>query len=425
MTTNTLTARKTLALALALALALLLVAPAVPAQAASFDASTKVGDIIEFGGYNWKVLALENGRALVISERVLEYRSFQHGGTAVTRVGWPDCNLRTYLNDDFYNRFSSADRAQIAEVKLANKANQWGGAAGGADTNDKIFLLSIEEVVKYFGDSGQLANKPSGSGVAHIDDQYNEARRARGPSDAATGTVSWQLRSPGIYANFCAIVTSDGRIGMTGTTVAGGGNNGVRPAMWLNGEFDGADGWAQGSAYLPAAQAAGLIPSSFMGADWKKNTSRSDVVEAIVNMVEVALGKSFEAIATEKGWDLSSNPFTDVQNSNRKVTFLLRAGVASDNSTHTFSPNGTFIRAEAAAMVGKIAVAFFDVKESDVRGTSPFSDVPSSHWAAPFVGYAAAAGIAAGSGGKFDPDGGLSNQETIVMVLLTYNYFSK
>jgi hypothetical protein len=30
--------------------------------------------------------------------------------------------------------------------------------SGGNDTTDKIFILSIEEVVQYFGDSGQLAN---------------------------------------------------------------------------------------------------------------------------------------------------------------------------------------------------------------------------------------------------------------------------
>jgi hypothetical protein len=45
------------------------------------------------------------------------------------------------------------------------------------DTDDYIFLLSLEEVVKYFGDSGQLLN--GNPNYEHgISDEYNGARIA-------------------------------------------------------------------------------------------------------------------------------------------------------------------------------------------------------------------------------------------------------
>ena len=43
-----------------------------------------------------------------------------------------------------------------------NPNNPWYGSMGGEDTQDKIFLLTIEDVVcKYFGDSSRLLYNPS------------------------------------------------------------------------------------------------------------------------------------------------------------------------------------------------------------------------------------------------------------------------
>jgi hypothetical protein len=89
------------------------------------------------------------------------------------------------------------------------------GSDTGNDTDDYIFLLSLEEVVRYFGDSGQLANGPSENRNA-IDDQYNEARIAYDFGGW------WWLRSPG-----------GGDIGVSGTRVDDD-YHGVRPALWIN-----------------------------------------------------------------------------------------------------------------------------------------------------------------------------------------------
>jgi hypothetical protein len=43
-----------------------------------------------------------------------------------------------------------SEKAKIQEKSITLLTNH----SGGADTSDRIFLLSIEEVVRYFGDSG-------------------------------------------------------------------------------------------------------------------------------------------------------------------------------------------------------------------------------------------------------------------------------
>jgi hypothetical protein len=218
----------------------------------------KESDLMEFGGYEWLVLEVSEGKALLLSEYVLEYRAYNEGGAGVT---WETCTLRAYLNGEFYNSFSADDQARIAQARNSNKDNQWYGTLGGNDTDDYIFLLSLEEVTRYFGDSGQLANRPSKNGeyVWYIEDQYNEARTAYSAVDGLwgdpAGTASWWwLRSTGEpgphsedseHSYLATTVALDGTIRVDGILNHGMGYNyvngnydyniiGVRPALWVN-----------------------------------------------------------------------------------------------------------------------------------------------------------------------------------------------
>jgi hypothetical protein len=229
-----------------------------------------VNDIVDFGGYEWRVLEVSGGKALLLSEYVLEHRAYNgeyHNGEyhenmtleelEALATTWADCDLRAYLNGEFLNSFSQSDRERIAETRNDNQDNQWFYAEamasgdnwwiqyaprGGADTSDRIFLLSLEEVAKYFGDSGQLRNRPNND-IYWIDDQYNEARVARClsscpyddyHSDGGYGSASWWwLRSPGSYSIGAANVYFDGNINVGGDVI-NGWSAGVRPALWLN-----------------------------------------------------------------------------------------------------------------------------------------------------------------------------------------------
>ena len=186
-------------------------------------------EIISFGGNNWIVLTVEDGRALVLSERVLEFRMFH---TIGEDAAWENSSLRHHLNNDFlYNNFSSDERQSIIPVRVTNECNQWFGTAGGNDTLDYVFLLSLEEVVMFFGDSGQLVDRHHQDNIWWgIHDRYSTKRIAR---NLAGVDSWWWLRSPGDYDSGAALVSPGGRVHVAGYDLLRAGAW-VRPALWLD-----------------------------------------------------------------------------------------------------------------------------------------------------------------------------------------------
>jgi hypothetical protein len=188
--------------------------------------SVQVGDVIQFGGYDWRVLDVQGGKALIITDKVIDFRPYHNENTDIT---WADCDLREWLNERFCDSLSAADRAMISQSRSANKNNQCYGTDGGVDTTDRVFLLSLEEVVRFFGDSGQLTNDHP-YGKYWISDQYNDKRMAFN----ADGITSWWwLRSPGLSGYYAAGIDYGGGISVSGDDV-GTYYAGVRPALWLN-----------------------------------------------------------------------------------------------------------------------------------------------------------------------------------------------
>jgi hypothetical protein len=184
------------------------------------------GDVIPFGRYGWVVLECAVGSVLIMTEDVVERGCVYHHERA--GVTWEGCFLRGYLNDEFYRRFTEADRTRIQEMEVANNANPWFGTDGGKNTRDRIFLLSIEEVVRYFGDSGQLCEGNPQSKL-FINDRYKAKRVAR----CNGRSTQWWLRSPGLRGNTAADVFAGGAIHVSGHRVDNT-CTGFRPALWLS-----------------------------------------------------------------------------------------------------------------------------------------------------------------------------------------------
>jgi len=200
-----------------------------------------VGSVISVADIDWRVLAVENNKALLISEKVLERRKYHSPQGHIT---WENCTLREYLNNEFYNKLGAAKSA-IAETRNSNPNNPWYGTNGGKATTDKVFLLSLDELVKYFGDSGALAQK-QGKDIKYYDysngsstpdpnaywwfgDQYNNVRIA---NYGGEGAEWWWLRSPGDDSDRAAYVKTAGYVSTIGRFVSLSG--GVRPTLWLN-----------------------------------------------------------------------------------------------------------------------------------------------------------------------------------------------
>ncbi|MCL2873984.1 MAG: leucine-rich repeat domain-containing protein [Defluviitaleaceae bacterium] len=189
--------------------------------------STEVDEIFEFGGLNWIVLEKVDNYAMIISQNL----HMMGLGQFNNRSGqaWEISTLRSYLNGEFFHRFSPAERMRIRETQVVNSRNPWFNIMGGGDTIDKIFVLSIEEVIHYFGDSGQLENRPDSS-VTVISDEFNDARRVT----FEDGTYRWQwLRSPGGMIDLAAGIDGAGNIAVSGSGV-NNASPGVRPVMWIN-----------------------------------------------------------------------------------------------------------------------------------------------------------------------------------------------
>jgi hypothetical protein len=185
---------------------------------------------LRFGDYEWRVLAIRDNKALLITRDAIEKRPYNVGSTTAEECTWQTCTLRSYLNKEFYETFSTDEQKRILTTETINKDNQWFKTAGGGDTADKLFLLSIEEVVNYFGDSGQLKNRNPTSKY-FINDQYNCDRVARHANDNAS--CDWWLRSPGLVGRNAAGVYYGGSLHMSGHHVHNK-NGGVRPALWLD-----------------------------------------------------------------------------------------------------------------------------------------------------------------------------------------------
>jgi len=184
-------------------------------------------EIIEFGGYDWYILKEEDDKILLLSQDIIELKKYHDTFEDVT---WEDASIRKYLNGEFYDSFESEDKLQIIESHICNEDNPWYSVSGGQKTMDKIFLLSIDEVVRYLGDSGQLMEP---NNKYFIDDKYNLARSAKlGGSPAR-----WMLRTPGNSPDFVATITIEGKIAMTGDFVNRSStdlfNVGIRPALWM------------------------------------------------------------------------------------------------------------------------------------------------------------------------------------------------
>ncbi|MGC6769553.1 DUF6273 domain-containing protein [Enterococcus sp. LJL51] len=200
----------------------------------------KIGDKTVFGSYQWRVLDIKNEHALLLAEDIVGQQAFHDKAEDVT---WETCALRKYLNTEFLHQFNAADQARIAAVTNKNSINQWYGTTGGEDTEDKIFLLSLEEAAcYYFGNSSRLLYHPGKNQKYWFQrkDENSVNRRAQ-----LDGYSWWWLRSTGRDKRRAVYIWGNGTIGIQGNgtfnynsqdchPLTGDNSGGIRPALWLS-----------------------------------------------------------------------------------------------------------------------------------------------------------------------------------------------
>ena len=136
-------------------------------------------------------------------------------------VTWETCTLRKWLNGDFLNAaFSAEEQVRLETVTVTADKNPKYDTDPGNDTQDKVFLLSIDEVNRYFASDDARVCMPTKTAVAN------------GAYTNAAGTCWWWLRSPGYGTINAADVKRDGSVYGSGSYVDSG-RGGVRPVVAL------------------------------------------------------------------------------------------------------------------------------------------------------------------------------------------------
>lgn len=204
----------------------------------------EIGDLVAFGTYKqdttvinseglrayldepilWEVLDIQDGKKLLITKSGLV--AYNYGGST-----WENSKLRKQLKNYFYEEaFSEEEKNQIQETTLTNPDNDVYGTDGGNDTTDKVFILSIPEVEKYFGGSRDKENYRR---ATFATDYLNGAG-----TNGAGNNCSWYTRTPGKDPRSVAFIdyydiSPAGLINMEGCNVDVSGISISRPAVWV------------------------------------------------------------------------------------------------------------------------------------------------------------------------------------------------
>ena len=135
------------------------------------------------------------------------------------------------MNSDFLNAaFSAEEQAAISDTTVINGVDSYTGKDFGNDTVDKVFLLSVEECMKYF------------RGDSNIDSYFyfailNDISECKGPTRyAATNDVrsGWWGRSSEPDSTKAIYVNSYDALDLNVTVTEE--KQGVRPAIWVDKE---------------------------------------------------------------------------------------------------------------------------------------------------------------------------------------------
>lgn len=105
------------------------------------------GQTISFGKCRWIVLDKKDGKLLLAKNAAVTDLVYHGKDEAVT---WENSSLRSYLNQEFIqNIWDSQEQGLIAVTDVKADNNVTYGTKGGKDCQDKIFIMSSEELQQY------------------------------------------------------------------------------------------------------------------------------------------------------------------------------------------------------------------------------------------------------------------------------------
>ncbi len=191
------------------------------------------GSVVSFGTYEqdndfengkepieWIVLDVQEGKTLLISRCALDCQPYNIEATDVT---WETCSLRKWLNESFLTEaFSEVELARIPAVEVTADKNPRYSNDIGNSTEDKVFLLSIQEADSYFIGDEERQCSATLFAVEQGCSRYSSENRY----------CWWWLRTPASPLIFASEVLDSGAVDNNGSQV-NRNDIAVRPAIWL------------------------------------------------------------------------------------------------------------------------------------------------------------------------------------------------
>lgn len=165
----------------------------------------------------WLVLESNGSRAMLLAVNGLHAIAY-HQNLAYDFVPWSDCTLRVWLNNTFlWNAFTNDERAAIRTTTVSTPWMDEFSAWPGSATQDKVFILSYQEVERYLGDWSAWPTQYAINGGALVNANKG-------------GTTYWWLRSPNEPGKV-SIINSSGHLWPSNM---GDGDGTVRPVIWVD-----------------------------------------------------------------------------------------------------------------------------------------------------------------------------------------------
>ncbi len=202
--------------------------------AAADNLDIDVGDSVHFGSYEidgdvydgketleWTVLDITEERMLLLCDYCIDALPYDSYGDNVT---WADSEIREWLNNDFVDTAFNGDPYGFLWYIYNSTSDGYTKADGGDNTNDGVFLLSINEVKKYLPDMKSRRAT------------VTEYAKQQGASCGENNYGRWWLRSPGFSQDMAAYIEGgmlSGLIMRVGEAVECNSIC-VRPAIWIN-----------------------------------------------------------------------------------------------------------------------------------------------------------------------------------------------
>ena len=168
----------------------------------------------------WLVLEEKDGKLFLLSRYALDHKRYD---TEDENDTWEKCTLRAWLNNEFINTaFTAKEKDSIITVTIPAEKRNSEDIGSENDTQDKVFLLSIDEADKYFESNTKRRCMPTSYAVAN------------GVSlDSFHSKYCWYwLRSPAYKGGRAAAVGVGGSVVHEGASVDFD-KYGVRPALWI------------------------------------------------------------------------------------------------------------------------------------------------------------------------------------------------